>query len=121
MQWLYTVLIFTGGGIGALLRGFMAQNLVISSNSTFTQTLIINSVGSFIIGFLWELPLSMEWKYFLIVGLLGGFTTFSGFSIEFLQFLQNKTWGLGFIYVISSVVLSLLLVWLGNRLYSLFV
>jgi CrcB protein len=119
MQWLNTALIFSGGGIGAILRSLMTQYPNHLHSSAITQTVIINSIGSFCIGFLWELPLSMEIKCFLIIGLLGGFTTFSGFSIEFLQFLQNKTWGIGFLYVISSVAFSLILVWLGNRLHSL--
>lgn len=119
MHWLNTALIFTGGGFGAIMRSLMTQYPNLLNSSAITQTLIINSIGSFLIGFLWEIPLSNEIKYFLIIGFLGGFTTFSGFSLEFLQFLQNKTWGIGFIYVISSVAFSLLLVWLGNRLHSL--
>ncbi len=119
MHWLSIALIFTGGGIGAVLRNLITNYPNLINSSAITETLLINSIGSLLIGFLWELPMSDEVKYFLVIGLLGGFTTFSGFSIEFLQFLKNKTLGIGFVYVISSVAFSLFLVWLGNRLHSL--
>jgi len=119
MNWLTTVLIFTGGGIGALLRGFVTSHFAFSTSVLSPATMAINALGSLMIGFLWQIQLSTELRYFAVVGLLGGFTTFSGFSLEFLQYAQQKSWGLGFIYVILSVASCLILVWVGNRLHSL--
>lgn len=119
MNWLNTVLIFLGGGFGAVLRNVLTNSSVSANSSIFTHTLVINALGSFIIGFIWNFQLSMEIRCFAVVGLLGGFTTFSGFSIEFLEFLHHKSLGLAWVYVISTVSLCILLVWSGNRLQSL--
>jgi CrcB protein len=119
MKWQQTVLIFAGGGLGALLRGYISVQFAFSTSILSPATLLINAVGSLLIGFLWGFPLSTEIKSLLVIGLLGGFTTFSGFSIEFLQYMQHKSWSLGFLYVFFTVASSLFMVWVGNRLHSL--
>lgn len=82
-----------GGGIGSVLRyavsGFMSKPY-----PAFPWgTLVINLVGSFIIGLLWGLSeksfFPSEWRHFLFAGVLGGFTTFSAYNLEDFQLLRS--------------------------------
>jgi fluoride exporter len=77
-------------------------------------TLVINILGSFIIGLIFfkTFPLKLP----LIVGLLGGFTTFSGLSIQAFQLLQSGSWGLGLFYLYGSPSLGLGAAWLGYQI-----
>ncbi len=95
------LLVFLGGGIGALLR----YGLALAAPGPLT-TLAINAVGSFAIGLLLAAP-SGPLRLFLVVGLLGGFTTFSAFSLEALQLWQRGQSALALAYVLGSVLLSL--------------
>ena len=95
------LLVFVGGGIGALIR--YACSLV--APSPFT-TMAINIVGSFLIGLLVAMP-SGPWRLLLAVGLLGGFTTFSAFSLDALNLWQRGQPALALAYVAGSILLSL--------------
>lgn len=63
--------------------------------------------------FLERLPASPVWRAALLVGVLGGFTTFSSFSLETLQLVQNGELKLALVNIGSSVVLCLISVWAG--------
>ena len=81
-------------------------------------TLIINISGSFILGFFitlatQRLAVSPEWRAFVAVGLLGGFTTFSSFSVETLGLLQAGSWHSAALYLVGNVGLGLLGAYLG--------
>ena len=83
-------------------------------------TLIVNVSGSLVIGFLASLAaadgrllLSPDARAFLMIGLCGGFTTFSAFSIETLDLARDGDWLWAGANVVLSVVLCLLAVWLG--------
>jgi fluoride exporter len=116
-----TFLIFLGGGIGAALRH--GVNVVAAQwfGVTFPWgTLFINVAGSFLIGLLaawfafrgdavWSQPL----RLFLTTGILGGFTTFSAFSLDFALLFDRGEIGQGVAYVLASVGLSLAAVFLG--------
>jgi CrcB protein len=98
------LLVFVGGGLGALLRylaGLVAQGPL--------TILAINVIGSFAIGLLVAMPAS-PMRLFLAVGLLGGFTTFSAFSLETLQLWQRGEAGLALAYVLGTTILSLVAV-----------
>lgn len=108
-----------GGACGAMLR--YALSWIIGSQHMFPwATLTINIAGSFAIGLVWGVCGQMDWfqswgRLFLVVGLLGGFTTFSAFSLETLTLVNDGKVVAAFGYVASSVVLCLVAVWVGER------
>ncbi|TAH36097.1 MAG: fluoride efflux transporter CrcB [Alphaproteobacteria bacterium] len=81
-------------------------------------TMIVNIIGSFIIGY-WMESMALRWnvgmelRAFLIVGILGGFTTFSAFSLDAILLLQRGQTTPAVIYICASVLLSLLATILG--------
>jgi fluoride exporter len=115
-------LIMAGGAIGSLLRYILqgwGQNL---TNGTFPLgTLGVNVIGCFVIGFLnfvftgpW--PIRPECRIGLLVGVLGGFTTFSSFGWETFS-LANEGQGLrAMMNMLLSITLGFMAVWLGYRL-----
>ena len=121
------VLVGVGGGIGAMARH--AFNHVIhgwAMAATFPYGIFfINILGSAIIGLLGgllataRLDLSVEARTFLVVGVLGGFTTFSSFSLDTLTLLRSGHSGLAIWNVVGQVGLSLLAVTVGFRVGSL--
>ena len=86
-------------------------------------TLSVNVVGSLLIGLFstltapdGRLMVASDARQFVMLGLFGGFTTFSAFSLQTLSLLQDGQWLKGGLYVLGSVVLCLLGVWLGHAL-----
>ena len=85
------------------------------------STFIINLSGSFVIGLLGELfrlrvLTSAELRLALMTGFLGGYTTFSAYSLENLSLLREGEWLVALIYALGSVLLGLLCAWAGMRL-----
>jgi CrcB protein len=108
-----------GGFIGSILRYlvFLSSNHLLGSNLPYS-TIIVNIVGSFFIGFLYQffnnyIFISESTKLLLTVGFLGGFTTFSTFSIDAFILYQNYGKFFAVSYIILSVVLSLFALLLG--------
>jgi CrcB protein len=113
-----------GSAIGGAARywctGFAARIL----GETFPWgTLFVNVAGSFIIGFFATLTgpdgrvfASTTTRQFAMVGLLGGYTTFSSFSLQTLNLVQDSEWLQAGGNIVGSVVLCLLGVWLGHIL-----
>ena len=114
-------LVFVGGGIGAALRHGVNVAAAAWFGTGFPWgTMIVNVVGSFVIGALaawfafrgdamWTQPL----RLFLATGILGGFTTFSAFSLDFALLFERGEIGQGIAYVLASVALSLAAVFAG--------
>ena len=109
-----------GGSIGASVRYFfyLISKNFFSVNNLFINTLIINIIGSFLIGYLIMLlenkTFSQDFlKYFFIIGILGSFTTFSAFSLETVDLLVNKRYLIAFFYVFLSLSLCILFTFLG--------
>ena len=99
------VLIGIGGALGAITRYFISKYLFIES--TFpSSTLIINLVGSLLLGFLIFSAFIKKHEIYLMIttGFLGAFTTFSTFSFELLHFLQQDQILLALLYTILSAV-----------------
>lgn len=110
-----------GGGIGAVLR--YAMYLLVKPQSFPFTTLFINIAGSFLIGIILAYSLkennfSENAKLFLATGISGGFTTFSAFSLENMQFLQAGKYNLAFIYIVASVVAGIVAAALGFKLIN---
>lgn len=113
------VMIAAGGAIGAVLR-FLVSNGVhslVSRNFPY-GTLTVNVVGSFLMGLSYvmlieRLNLSPEWRAFVMVGLLGAFTTFSTFSIETLLLIEGSELSKALLNIILSVLLCVLGSWIG--------
>lgn len=125
---LYSILLVAGGGaLGSVCRflvGFGVHRLLPQALFPW-GTFLVNLLGSFAIGFLagyWiKAPVSLEWKTFLITGFLGGFTTFSAFSLESYQLYQTKPVAM-FLYLGFSVFGGLLLAatgfWIAAKVSS---
>ncbi len=108
-----------GGFLGAALRYGVTLGVGALMWRGHWATLAVNAVGSLLIGFLapyFESP-SHPWRLFLVVGLLGGFTTFSSFSLDTLTLLNGKEPGQAVLNVFLNVVICLLFVWLGFKLH----
>ena len=101
-----------GGAVGALSRHYMAAAVSRAFGLGFPYgTLTVNVVGCFLMGLLVEalalrFSITPEARGFLAVGLLGGFTTFSAFSLEVALLYERGQPLLAALYVVASVVLS---------------
>lgn len=108
-----------GGFLGAVCRYLMGK-LSFGVQSGFPiATLLINIIGAFVIGFIAAAAtkhsgINPQLVLFLKVGLCGGFTTFSTFSLESLTLLQNGKTGAAMCYIILSVVVCILAVFAGQ-------
>jgi CrcB protein len=84
-------------------------------------TLTVNIAGSFVMGLMialmaLKMQVSQEVRAFLTTGILGGFTTFSAFSLDFAVLVERREAGLAALYVIASVALSLAAIFAGLKL-----
>jgi fluoride exporter len=114
--------IFVGGGLGSLARWGVSVWMVQKLGHSFPwETLIVNVTGSFLIGAFavatgpdgrWLAP--VYFRQFFMVGICGGYTTFSLFSLQTLSLFESGHWQLAGANAILSVVLCLLGVWLGH-------
>lgn len=107
-----------GGAIGSTGRYLTSVVIERISRTDFPyETLTANLVGCLLIGLLWghfeKVPISNEFRLFLFAGLLGGFTTFSTFARENVQFFKAGEYLHALIYLLLSNVFGLLLVALG--------
>lgn len=106
-----------GGGARYWCSGLVARHV----GETFPWgTLTVNAVGSLIIGLIATLTgpdgrllVGSEARQFVMMGVLGGFTTFSSFSLQTLTLVQDGEWGRAALNIVGSVVLCLLGVWAG--------
>jgi fluoride exporter len=111
-----------GGALGSILRYSLTAGAHRVVVTTFPiGTLIVNVVGSFAIGILYvwlieRVGLRPEMRAFLIVGVLGGFTTFSSFSLETVTLLMQASYGRAALNVVASVLVCLLGTVLGIAL-----
>ena len=106
------LVVFVGGGVGAALRhGVNRASLAYFGPGFPYGTLFVNIVGGLLMGVIAELFLakgsgSQEFRLFLTTGLLGGFTTFSAFSLEAALMWQRSEYAALATYVVASVLLS---------------
>lgn len=110
-----------GGFLGAILRFLMTQQVQLLFSKDFPYgTLLVNALGSFLLGFLshylFTLPLHEALRMGLTVGILGAFTTFSTFSMETILFLQKGDFLTAGMNVLSNVGICLILCFMGLQL-----
>lgn len=115
------VAIAVGGAIGALLRYLVAGQVGRVAGVHFPWgTLVVNLTGAFGIGLLNGLfekwLVSPHLKTFLLIGLLGAFTTFSTFGLETVRLIQGKEIDRALLYLFLSNGLGLLLVFVGLKI-----
>lgn len=116
------LLVALGGSIGSVAR-YLFQRWVyaIYPHHFPWGTLAVNVTGCFLIGIFWGISfrsfdLNENWKLFLMVGLCGGFTTFSAFTLEGIGLIREQRLFLFLLYAIASVVAGLVATYLGMRL-----
>ena len=116
-----------GGGLGALARYYIAGWVQPAGAAFPWGIFIVNITGGLLMGLIVEasalkLNLSPELRSFLTVGILGGYTTFSTFSLDSALLLQKGQYGLAAAYMIGSVVLSIAALfaglWIARVLYA---
>ena len=114
--------VLAGAGLGGLARYVAGTWIMAKYGGRFPLgTFVINVTGSFLIGVLMmlfteRLQPHPNWRLFLVVGVLGGYTTFSSFEYETFQAVRDGTNWLAALYVLASVVVGYLGVWLGALL-----
>jgi len=107
------LLVFLGGGIGAALRhGVNLASARLLGTAFPYATLIENVSGSLMMGlfagyFAFKGDASQSWRLFLTTGILGGYTTFSAFSLDAALLYERGALGLAALYVLASVALSI--------------
>jgi len=117
-----TLAIAAGGAIGALLRFWMSNGIYAWLGRGFPYgTLAVNVLGSLLMGFLYiamieRLALAAEWRGFVLIGLLGAFTTFSTFSIETLNLLEQADYARAVVNMVFSVLACVGAAFLGVML-----
>jgi CrcB protein len=107
------LLVFVGGGLGASLRHTVNMVCARIMGTAFPWgTFIINITGSIVMGLIagylaFRGEVSQPWRLFLMTGILGGYTTFSAFSLDAALLYERGALGLAAAYVLGSVILSI--------------
>lgn len=101
------LLVFVGGGMGALSR-YGVQNLGFLDHDKYYYTVAINISGCLVIGVLWAIfmhwNVSEKWHMLLIKGFLGGYTTYSAFTLDAMQLVQDGLWGRALAYIAITLI-----------------
>lgn len=106
-----TLYIALGGALGAVIRYLVALGVVFPLG-----TLTVNVLGSFLMGvaYVWfSTRTAGQWPLFVMTGFLGGFTTFSAFSLDVLKLVEAEKYMNAGGYVLASVVFSVLAIFAG--------
>lgn len=117
--------IFGGGGLGAVIRYVLSSLIGRHAGTTFPWgTLVVNLIGAFCIGLVTSLAaykfnMSEMMRAFLVTGVLGGFTTFSAFSLETSLLLTRGENGAAIGYIMASVIGTVLLVMAAHAMVRL--
>lgn len=122
--WQQLALVMCGGALGSAARFWLGGTLLRRLGEGLPWgTLTANLAGSFAIGYLAVFlegrgPQALYWRAFLIVGLLGGLTTYSSLMLECLLLARSPRSSVALLYLAMTLALGLILVWLGMRAAS---
>ena len=117
------LIVFLGAGIGGALRhGVNVGAAKLFGYGFPFGTLIVNLLGSFLIGllagyFAFRPGVPQDVRLFLTTGILGGFTTFSAFSLDGALLIERHAYALAAVYMVGSVVAGLVALFLGLALF----
>ncbi|MDX3775132.1 fluoride efflux transporter CrcB [Chromatiaceae bacterium AAb-1] len=119
------LVIAVGGAVGSCLRYALTELMTNLLGKAFPfGTLLVNILGSFVLGLLYAMISSgavaaFPWRPLIAVGLLGAFTTFSTFSLDTLLLLQQGEWLKAAANIVLNVLLCLTFAWFGMKLGSM--
>ena len=118
MDWKQAAAVIVGGGLGSFARWGICQIPFLQTQQNFPlPTFSVNMLGCFSIGYLYKMQeqgiLGNLLPLLLVTGFLGGFTTFSAFSLDFALLVERKAYGHALAYGAGSVALSLIAVFAG--------
>lgn len=120
ITFLDVVLIFIGSGLGGIARFLLAHSISLKFASSFPYgTLLVNICGSFLIGLISIIIFSRvafiapHLRFLLLIGFLGGFTTFSTFAWETVYLFEVGEVLTGLLNIFLSLGLSIIMTWLG--------
>jgi len=114
--------VFIGGGLGACLRWLVSLLLNPLFHIVPLGTLAVNLIGGYLVGmaaayFSLRDGLPPEYKLFAITGILGGFTTFSSFSLDAALLVERHSFGLAFGYIVGSIAAGLAALFFGLAVF----
>mgnify|MGYP002021005414 CR=1 FL=1 len=115
------MLVATGGALGAVLRYILTNISKTLFASSIYGTISVNIVGSFLIGYFITSNIGSNLsenfiKSFVIIGLLGSFTTFSAFSYEVIDLIKTKNYIASFTYIFISIFICIISAYIGTLL-----
>lgn len=115
------LLILLGGGAGSLARYAAASAIYSRFGTRFpTGTVVVNVTGCFLIGLIMTLLSERQshpyWRFALVIGFVGGYTTFSSFEWETYSAVRSGGFWIGLANIVCSVTLGYAAVWLGALL-----
>jgi CrcB protein len=126
MSFTTCLIVMAGGALGTLGRYVLSVLALPISGQMPWGTIVINITGSFLIGFFGTLtlahgrfPISENWRLFVMIGICGGYTTFSSFSLQTLDLMRQGALTRAAVNVAASVVLCVAAVAVGHQLAAL--
>ena len=111
--------VFLGGGSGSVLRHFISLACLqyFNSHGQLWALGSVNILGAFAAGIVsTQFHSDASMKLLLLTGFLGGFTTFSAFSLEVYRYIEKGDYGISFLFILLTFIGSILGVWLGHKL-----
>lgn len=120
-MWKVILLVAIGGGAGSALRFLISYALNRYSQMSFPwSTFLVNIIGCFLLGILLgyfeKNSTHSDYRWLLVTGFCGGFTTFSAFALENLKLFQSGQWLISMMYIFISILLGIMMLGFGTWL-----